>query len=972
MLAADFNVRHDTVLPAALGPVLVADLDNDGDDDFIALSDGYGTHRNFTLGINGGSGRVFYTREFLVGDFHTAALGDFDGDGDVDIALARGTLGVSLVRNNGVGWFSNDQLFAAGGNADVIRAADFDNDGDDDLLVSYLTPQSAILKGGPSGFGAAARITAYPGINDNAVIADFDGDGFRDIIADVYTDATSLLRSFAMLRNTGTGEFAAHSVVSAAPQTAIVAADTNADGKPDFHVVPAPTTYRYGQPYTFGSRYTFFNQSTGPGSFAFSPYVEGPWMSSTVADFDGDSYDDVIVPNPFWWTGNFTLETHTPSGTTRTDLPIPGGTNEGSLLRTATGDFNADGRPDLLISVWRSISVLLNGSRDLGYAAPNEKLPLELSNSPQPPAVGDINGDGLPDMAVATNIANIIAINFGRGDGTFRPPLLLPAGAGTHAVALANFRGTGLGVAAVNRDSDSATVYIRAQDGFYAPITIEVPGDPISITAEDLNGDSLPDLIIGTSTGGVRIYRGVQPSADAGAVTIIGDDGVTRTTFGSTPVWSFVFVGVVSAATRVTAVSAADFDADGDRDLLVTSNLAGTVTLWWNNGNATFEASPTLLLQRTPEAYGVSTVTQAVHGLLNADTRPDIAMALGAPMFDEQGTIVDGYAVFINRGGRVFDRLSTTSQTFQANTISIRDVDRDSRADLVIGIGAAGNAARTPTGVVAVLAGSFYDYRSIVTITRGGPLITSVLATDIDGDPFTDIITTSVPAGAPGYGLRITRSVLSLPAPPTIGGVTPSVTTLARGAALTLTATGVNWVGGPVASVSFYLDSNRNHQFDSADQLIFTDANSTDGFSWTVAADWDGGATTIWARANAGGRSSNIVWTSVTVTDGAGPRIGSLSVSSSFWTNSITLTAQSVAAGASPLAAVEFFLDYDRNGVFGANDILIGRDTSSSSGWKYSSSIPAHWGSGPVRFFARAIDTGNRLSNIVSVAFTLR
>ena len=90
----------------------------------------------------------------------------------------------------------------------------------------------------------------------------------------------------------------------------------------------------------------------------------------------------------------------------------------GTTLSVAVGDFNGDGKADLAVANYRSsnVSVLLGNGNGTFQAAVN----YGAGTYPHSVAVGDFNGDGKPDLAVANYGSNNVSVLLGNGNGTFQ------------------------------------------------------------------------------------------------------------------------------------------------------------------------------------------------------------------------------------------------------------------------------------------------------------------------------------------------------------------------------------------------------------------------------------------------------------------------------------------------------------------------------------------------------------------------
>src|SRR5439155_18991020 len=119
-------------------------------------------------------------------------------------------------------------------------------------------------------------------------------------------------------------------------------------------------------------------------------------------------------------------------------------------------------------------------------------------------AVGDFNGDGVPDLAVGTTSSTSISVLLGNGGGTFQAARFFASGSRPRSVAVGDFNGDGVPDLAVanfgsGTDSDpgSISVLLGAGDGtFQAAQPFAAGGTPVSVAVADFDGDGKPDLAV--------------------------------------------------------------------------------------------------------------------------------------------------------------------------------------------------------------------------------------------------------------------------------------------------------------------------------------------------------------------------------------------------------------------------------------------------------------------------------------------
>jgi hypothetical protein len=315
---------------------VVGDINGDGHADIVTYGGFYNYYGQFPLGyvfLGNGDGTFQSPLSYSPGVLQQSiALGDFNGDGKMDIAAPN-----AVFLGNGDGTFQAP-LYLQGGGGDYVAVADFNGDGIADLLVGVDYPGAVnVFLGIGDGTFQSPMSVSLPGPFAFAV-ADFNNDGYADVIA-VYPAPNYAIG--VMLGN-GDGTFQPQVTTTfGADWESVAVADFNGDGKPD--VVLA---WSFGLAVLLGNGDGTFQQPlvnlNGPGT-----PVAG--TSIAIGDFNGDGKPDIAaddMSSPGIPTGSIYILYGNGDGTFQAPAPFAANANVGSI---AAGEFNGDGVTDLAV-----------------------------------------------------------------------------------------------------------------------------------------------------------------------------------------------------------------------------------------------------------------------------------------------------------------------------------------------------------------------------------------------------------------------------------------------------------------------------------------------------------------------------------------------------------------------------------------------------------------------------------------------
>lgn len=622
----------------------LADLDRDGILDVVAMTLWSGSGHNLTFAKGDGAGGMNFAGAYDSGWMTSYYdLGDFNGDTIPDLMVGTGEMdNVYVFTGNGDCTFTQSSVVTGiGYNSWTSDIADINRDGNQDFVVAnYGSASLDIRLGDGTGIGFLAIPDLPVGSNPTDVkLADLNRDGILDLIV-----GYSASNRLSVFDGDGFGNFENRRdlTVTGVAVNDFKIADVNVDGTPD---IVAGGVIAGGESWSESRIRVLLNDGAGRFPTDATPSLPSYWayglQSLSVADFDGDARPDILTSslNSSWtnnigWFMNTTVVDHT--------LDIDITTSDTSSLwnpyRLATGDFDRDGRLDLVTSSFNEGRVAVMTGDGFGGLSPagsavgldsmlyglsvadmnrdavpdviafdNERMSLYtgdgsagLSLQSQQETTGmptgaviDLNRDGSNDAVMASWGATHSALFEGAGDGTFSSAGMLDLGQNNNGAAVADFNGDGIQDIVTIPGSDGRA-HLALGDGV-GGFTTSVSGPvsafaPNALAVGDLNSDNRPDVAASS-------FSGVQ---------IVFNDGTGPSIAGP---W-------LDGSGRGVAI--ADFDVDGDLDVASCGDDR-MVRYFLNDGTGAFTLDTSVDVGQ--RIFGIAA------GDFDRDGRPDLACA---------------------------------------------------------------------------------------------------------------------------------------------------------------------------------------------------------------------------------------------------------------------------------------------------------------------------------------------------------
>ncbi|MGA2538199.1 MAG: FG-GAP-like repeat-containing protein [Terracidiphilus sp.] len=714
----------------------VDDVNGDGIPDIVVLNGTIGTFNGSVIPVTGtvttliGKGDGTFTMgpvssltwtdslRVLTGVFKTGDQKDLLAGGTVLFGSGNGSF-TQGPTNNALATLSVNTA-AAGGNA----AASLRNNGMLDVVVSEPGFVSIFYGNGDGTFQTGPSYAALPDYMP-VTITDIDGDGNPDIVlgnssAGVYTEGgyDTPLPMFQILLGRGDGTFVDSPVYTQgtyASDKDIASADFNGDGKLDVLVFNSSTT-------SSSSLVMLPGDGTGALGTAVTSNLSIDPAMVVAAKMNHDTLADAVVAG----SGN--------SGPELAVLTNQGHGNfaaekdyslAGAAVSLAVGDFNGDGIPDVAVGESGQGVFVLFGQSNGTLGSP---MQVDPSTTPTGLAAGSLTSDGRTDLVVADETTGTLHVYLGNANKTFTTVTAPTTGATNLSVAaLGDLNNDGkldLIVAGFIPGSGGnpnvSNVYTLLGNGdgtFQTANTLSIASNDVAVASmalADFNDSGNLGVVVGNADDYTEVLLGN------------GDGTLTETS--------------LALGQRPTTVAAADLLGSGYPEILVgeanTQGQGYSLTVFQNQQAADWvvatTTTPTVTVTPSPATITTAQstmVTVAVSGPTGSATPTGSVILSGGGYTSAATTLASGSAVITIPAGSLAVGTDTLAATYTPDSASSATYNSAAGAGSVTVTAVPPSFALTSSGNIAVAPGASTGNTSTITVTPSGGFTGSVALT---------------------------------------------------------------------------------------------------------------------------------------------------------------------------------------------------------------------------------------------------
>ncbi len=672
------------IATAEFAQMEAGDFNGDGHLDLFGRSEG-GSRR---LAIVPGNGdgtfeRISYLPRVDSARFGVTAFtsGDWDGDGDIDLAIAFGERGVAVLLNQGDGSYEEVSDFANLEQVNGIVSADWDGDGKLDLAASSPLDRVHLFFGsGDGSFDFRATMLAGDSIASMKT-GDLDGDGNIDLSL-----VNSRSGDLTTLWGHGDGTFDTPDRIDAGLRpTSLQATDLNGDDRTDLVSLDNER----------GQVVSLINKA----AMSFDPLaqrIRGGEERSVLADMNADGVPDLVTTS----SHPATVGVYLGIGDGTFGQPDIYSDGQNFLTGLRVDDFNGDDVPDVATSSDAGVFLYLGAGggkleKATRYAAGNGARALDSA---------DFDDDGNIDLSFVNEHGKSASILLGLGDGSFSTDRLASGGLGPQDIELADLNNDSYpDVVVLNQESNSVSVLLGEGDGeFDTPEDYRVGRYPMDMTLVDIDGDSFLDVIAidgerevslllgnGNGTFKPRIRERVSDHVQSVISDDLNGDGAPElilTTGDRVVIYEVNADATLGDRKRIRLEGASktvthDFNRDGHVDLAVLASYPQRLEILLGDGELGFESVDRHPLIGQP-ANSIVSVDVNMDGLMDVVTG---SHSVRPYCFVSSACAGASFAVMYGRGDGTFEAgPNYILDTSMVSSLAATDLDQDTDPDLVV------------------------------------------------------------------------------------------------------------------------------------------------------------------------------------------------------------------------------------------------------------------------------------------------